>query len=181
MAIQVLVPLPEKPTCFDKSVFQLSAPCGAWSLPRKWSCPTDSEVPAGVSGTLNFTSCEARYFTMAWAITSHRQSRYFAKNVRVRSHMQNWRIYLFRSPQTEKSTCECKCFFQWYPFLTERVIYFRYDIALRAMIYAFGIWRNGYYIILAKQVYHTAKPYIISRQRYIIEKSENLWYNLFDK
>ena len=38
----------------------------------------------------------------------------------------------------------------------ERVIYLRYDIALRAMIYAFGIWRNGYYIMLAKQVYHTA-------------------------
>ena len=40
--------------------------------------------------------------------------------------------------------------FQWYPFLAERVIYLRYDIALRAMIYAFGIWRNGYYIIFSR-------------------------------
>jgi hypothetical protein len=31
-------------------------------------------------------------------------------------------------------------FLQLYPFLPERVIYLRYDIALRAMIYAFGIW-----------------------------------------
>ena len=60
-------------------------------------------------------------------------------------------------------------FLQWYPFLSERVIYLRYDIALRAMIYACGIWRNGYYITFAEQIYHAAKPYIISRQRYIIE------------
>ena len=55
-------------------------------------------------------------------------------------------------------------FFQWYPFLSERVIYLRYDIALRAIIYAFGIWGNGYYIMLAKQVYHaaTAVYYIAS-------------------
>ena len=33
----------------------------------------------------------------------------------------------------------------------------------RAMIYACGIWRNGYYIMLAQQVYHTAWPYITSR------------------
>ena len=43
-------------------------------------------------------------------------------------------------------------------------------ISASQMIYAFGIWRNGYYIMLAKQVYHTATPYIISQQRYIIEK-----------
>ena len=29
---------------------------------------------------------------------------------------------------------------------------------------------SGSYIIFAAQVYHTATPYIISRQRYIIEK-----------
>ena len=45
--------------------------------------------------------------------------------------------------------------FQWYPFLTERVIYLRYD-HLRWMICAFGIWRNGYYIIFAVQIYHSA-------------------------
>ena len=28
--------------------------------------------------------------------------------------------------------------------------------------------RNGYYIMLAKQVYHTARPYIILRKQYII-------------
>ena len=84
----------------------------------------------------------------------------------------------------------------------ERVIYLRYDIALRAMIYAFGIWRNGYYIMLA------AGKYII-RQRRIsycasdislkstkpsaartvvegaflrsVEKLIILWYNLFGK
>ena len=72
-------------------------------------------------------------------------------------------------------------FLQWYPFLSERVIYLRYDIALRAMIYAFGIWRNGYYIIFATQIYHTALPYIISRKRYIIEKHNKLWYNQLDK
>ena len=33
----------------------------------------------------------------------------------------------------------------------------------RAMIYACGMWRNGYYIMLAQQVYHTAWPYITSR------------------
>ena len=31
--------------------------------------------------------------------------------------------------------------------------------------------RNGYYIMLAKQVYHAASPYIISRMRYIIENT----------
>ncbi len=36
---------------------------------------------------------------------------------------------------------------------------------------------NGYYIMLAKQVYHTATPYIISHKRYIIEKCNNLCYN----
>ena len=41
----------------------------------------------------------------------------------------------------------------------QRVIYLRYDIALRAMIYAFGIWRNGYYIMLA------AGKYIIRQRR----------------
>ena len=31
------------------------------------------------------------------------------------------------------------------------------------MIYAFGVLRNGYYIIFAvRQIYHTALPYIIS-------------------
>ena len=40
---------------------------------------------------------------------------------------------------------------------------------------------NGYYIMLAKQVYHTAMPYIISRQRYIIENNTQLWYNLLYK
>ena len=50
-------------------------------------------------------------------------------------------------------------FLQLYPFLPERVIYLRYDIALRAMIYAFGIWRNGYYIMLA------AGKYIIRQRR----------------
>ncbi len=50
-------------------------------------------------------------------------------------------------------------FLQLYPFLPERVIYLRYDIALRAMIYAFGIWRNGYYIMIA------AGKYIIRQRR----------------
>ena len=35
--------------------------------------------------------------------------------------------------------------------------------------------------MLAKQVYHTATPYIISRQRYIIENNNKLWYNQLDK
>ena len=39
------------------------------------------------------------------------------------------------------------------------MIYLRYDIALRAMIYAFGIWRNGYYIMIA------AGKYIIRQRR----------------
>ena len=38
---------------------------------------TPCEVPAGVGGTLDFTLCEAQNFTMAKAITSHRQSRCF--------------------------------------------------------------------------------------------------------
>ena len=40
---------------------------------------------------------------------------------------------------------------------------------------------SGSYIMLAKQVYHTATPYIISHQRYIIEKFIVFWYNQFDK
>ena len=43
--------------------------------------------------------------------------------------------------------------------------------------YTLRVWRNGYYIIFAKQIYHTALPYIISRQRYIIEKCNKRWYN----
>ena len=35
--------------------------------------------------------------------------------------------------------------------------------------------------MLAKQVYHTALPYIISLQRYIIENNNKLWYNQLDK
>ena len=35
--------------------------------------------------------------------------------------------------------------------------------------------------MLAKQVYHTATPYIISHQRYIIEKFIVFWDNQFDK
>ena len=39
--------------------FQLSVPCGTLSA------STAREVPAGVSGILNFTLCEAQYFTAA--------------------------------------------------------------------------------------------------------------------
>ena len=78
---------PEKPTSFDLSVFQLSAPFGAWSLLRKWSCPADSEVSAEVSGALNFILCARiilhyavrHNFTSALADTS-------LKTARVRSH-----------------------------------------------------------------------------------------------
>ena len=31
------------------------------------------------------------------------------------------------------------------------------------------------------KIYHTALPYIISRQRYIIENNNKLWYNQLDK
>ena len=41
--------------------------------------------------------------------------------------------------------------------------------------------KNGYYIIFATQIYHTATPYIISRQRYIIKNNNKLWYNQLDK
>jgi len=58
-------------------LFQLSVPCGTISTPSVREVCFASEVPAGVGGTLNFTLCEAQYFTMAKAITSHRQSRYF--------------------------------------------------------------------------------------------------------
>ena len=47
-------------------------------------------------------------------------------------------------------------FFQWYPFLVERVIYLRYDIALSCDDICLRHMRNGYSIMLAKQVYHTA-------------------------
>ena len=40
---------------------------------------------------------------------------------------------------------------------------------------------SGSYIILAKQIYHTATPYIISHKRYIIENNNKLWYNQLDK
>ena len=99
---------PEKPTSFDLSVFQLSAPFGAWSLLRKWSCPADSEVSAEVSGALNFTLRKAQNITMAIAITSHRQSRYFTKTVRVRIHTQTHRKYIFYSAYTkQKGTYGC--------------------------------------------------------------------------
>ena len=65
-------------------------------------------------------------------------------------------------------------FLQLYPFLPERVIYLRYDIALRAMIYAFGIWRNGYYIMLA------AGKYIIRQRRISYRDSDiSLKSNIF--
>ena len=38
----------------------------------------------------------------------------------------------------------------------ERVIYLRYDIALSCDDICLGHIRNGYYIMLAEQVYHTA-------------------------
>ena len=47
-------------------------------------------------------------------------------------------------------------FFQRYPFLAKRVIYLRYDIALSCDDICLRHMRNGYYIMLAKQVYHTA-------------------------
>ena len=100
-ANQVLSPVPEKPTSFDLSVFQLSAPFGAWSLFCKWSCPADSEVSAEVSGVLNFTLRKAQNITMPIAIFSHRQSRYFTKTVRVRIHTQTHRKYLFYSAYTK--------------------------------------------------------------------------------
>ena len=40
---------------------------------------------------------------------------------------------------------------------------------------------SGSYIIFAQQIYHTATPYIISRQRYINEKCSILWYNLDER
>ena len=103
--VQVLLPAPEKPTSFNLSVFQLSAPFGAWSLLRKWSCPADSEVSAEVSGALNFILCARiilhyavrHNFTSALTDTS-------LKTARVRIHTQNCRKYLFRSPYTEKPT-----------------------------------------------------------------------------
>ena len=90
---------PEKPTSFDLSVFQLSAPFGAWSLLRKWSCPADSEVSAEVSGALNFILCASiilhyavrHNFTSALADTS-------LKTARVRIHTQKRQKYLFCSP-----------------------------------------------------------------------------------
>ena len=42
-----------------------------------------------------------------------------------------------------------------------------YDICFADDI-RFAYEGNGYYIILAKQVYHTAQPYIILHQRYFI-------------
>ena len=57
---------------------------------------------------------------------------------------------------------------------SERVIYLRYDIALSCDDICLRHIRNGYYIMLSKQVYHTATPYIISRKRYIIEKHDVL-------
>ena len=92
-------PYTEKPTSLDLSVFQLSAPFGAWSLLRKWSCPADSEVSAEVSGALNFILCARiilhyavrHNFTSALADTS-------LKTARVRIHTQKRQKYLFCSP-----------------------------------------------------------------------------------
>ena len=56
----------------------------------------------------------------------------------------------------------------------ERVIYLRYDIALSCDDICLRHMRNGYYIMLAKQVLSYGLPYIISRQRYIIEKHNAL-------
>ena len=50
-------------------------------------------------------------------------------------------------------------FFQLYPFLTERVIYLRYDIALRAMIYASRMKERILYHIF------TECKYIIRQRR----------------
>ena len=41
--------------------------------------------------------------------------------------------------------------------------------------------KAGSYIMLAKQIYHTASPYIILRNQYIIEKLNDLCYSKIKK
>ena len=62
------------------------------------------------------------------------------------------------------------------------MIYLRYDIALSCDDIRFAY--EGTDIISyfhGVEIYHTATPYIISRQRYIIENNNKLWYNQLDK
>ena len=72
-------------------------------------------------------------------------------------------------------------FFQWYPFLTERVIYLRYDIALSCDDICLRHMKERilYHACAASISY--GLPYIISRQRYIIEQRSKAWYNLLNK
>lgn len=51
------------------------------------------------------------------------------------------------------------------------MIYLRYDIALRAVIYACGILRNRYYIIFeqSENISYSEAVYHIAERRYIID------------
>jgi len=62
-------------------LFQLSVPCGTISTPSVREVCFASEVPAGVSGTLNFTLCESTKLHYANGITSHRLCRCFAQTL----------------------------------------------------------------------------------------------------
>ena len=89
--------------------FQLSAPIGAWSLLRKWSCPADSEVSAEVGGALNFTLwqhktslCPRHNFTSALADTSLKMWEYEfirkpAENIFFEANRPKSRICLIQS------------------------------------------------------------------------------------
>ena len=154
------MPLPEKPTSFDLSVFQLSAPFGAWSLLRKWSCPADSEVSAEVSGALNFILCASiilhyavrHNFTSALADTS-------LKAVRVRSHTQNSKNIFFVAHRHARNLFCLPWQERFFTMISVPFGHGWYTLRVWYLLrrwYTLRVWRNGYYIMLAQQVYHTA-------------------------
>ncbi len=122
--------------------FQLYSPGGELNLLRKRNWLTPAKLPAGSWGEYNFALCISTEFCYE-VISLPPLGGNFAN---------------------DKGLFLYSLFFQWYPFLAERVIYLRYDIALRAMIHAFDIWRNGYYIMFSRSgnilygyaVYHIA-------------------------
>ena len=77
---------PEKPTCFDKSVFQLYSPCGERYAPSVRDICFASDMPAGVCGEYNITAFAKRNITTSKGsnITSAKWKYHFNENCKAK-------------------------------------------------------------------------------------------------
>ena len=60
--VRVLLPTPEKTTCFDTSFFQLNSPYGELNLLRKRNWLTPAKLPSAAKGEFNFALCNSTEF-----------------------------------------------------------------------------------------------------------------------